>query len=37
VTLCAVHAGPLAEAILAGTLPDDVTDLHPDRFNAHAA
>jgi len=37
VTLCAVHAGPLAEAILAGTLPNDVTDLHPDRFNAHAA
>jgi len=35
VTLCAVHAGPLAEGILAGTLPDDVTDLQPDRFDAH--
>ncbi len=34
VTLCAAHAGPLAEAILAGKLPDDVTDLHPDRFDA---
>ena len=35
VTLCAAHAGPLAEGILAGALPADVTDLHPDRFNAH--
>lgn len=35
VTLCAAHAGPLAEAILAGTLPADVSDLHPDRFDAH--
>lgn len=34
VTLCAVHAGPLAEGILAGTLPADVADLHPDRFHA---
>jgi glycine/D-amino acid oxidase-like deaminating enzyme len=34
VTLCAAHAGPLAEAILAGTLPADVADLHPDRFDA---
>jgi glycine/D-amino acid oxidase-like deaminating enzyme len=35
VTLCAAHAGPLAEAILAGTLPGDLADLHPDRFDAH--
>jgi glycine/D-amino acid oxidase-like deaminating enzyme len=35
VTLCAAHAGPLAAAILAGKLPDDVADLHPDRFDAH--
>jgi glycine/D-amino acid oxidase-like deaminating enzyme len=37
VTLCAAHAGPLAEAILAGKLPDDLKDLHPDRFDAHTA
>ncbi len=37
VTLCAAHAGPLAEGILAGTLPDDLTDLHPERFGAQAA
>jgi glycine/D-amino acid oxidase-like deaminating enzyme len=36
VTLCAAHAGPLAEGILAGRLPDDVADLTPDRFDAHA-
>ena len=35
VTLCAAHAGPLAEGILAGALPDDLTDLQPDRFDAH--
>lgn len=35
VTLCAAHAGPLAEAILAGALPAEVADLHPDRFHAH--
>jgi glycine/D-amino acid oxidase-like deaminating enzyme len=35
VTLCAAHAGPLAAAILAGKLPDDVADLQPDRFDAH--
>ncbi len=35
VTLCAAHAGPLAEGILAGKLPDDVADLQPDRFDAH--
>ena len=35
VTLCAAHAGPLAEAIVAGRLPDDVADLHPDRFDVH--
>ncbi|MSP01580.1 MAG: FAD-binding oxidoreductase [Acetobacteraceae bacterium] len=37
VTLCAAHAGPLAEAILAGRLPDNVADLHPDRFDVHTA
>jgi glycine/D-amino acid oxidase-like deaminating enzyme len=37
VTLCAAHAGSLAEAILAGTLPDEVADLHPDRFDAHTS
>ena len=35
VTLCAAHAGPLAAAILAGKLPDDIADLQPDRFDAH--
>jgi glycine/D-amino acid oxidase-like deaminating enzyme len=35
VTLCAAHAGPLAEAVLAGPLPSDVTDLHPDRFDVY--
>jgi glycine/D-amino acid oxidase-like deaminating enzyme len=37
VTLCAAHAGPLAEGILAGTLPADLTDLQPERFDAQAA
>jgi glycine/D-amino acid oxidase-like deaminating enzyme len=37
VTLCAAHAGPLAEAIINGTLPGDLRDLHPDRFDAHTA
>ncbi len=32
VTLAAVHAGPLAEGILAGRLPDDLAALHPRRF-----
>ncbi len=36
VTLCAAHAGPLANGILTGKLPDDVNDLHPDRFDARA-
>ena len=35
VTLCAAHAGPLAEAIVAGILPPYLRDLHPDRFDAH--
>ncbi len=35
VTLCAAHAGPLAAAILAGKLPDDLAELQPDRFDAH--
>jgi glycine/D-amino acid oxidase-like deaminating enzyme len=32
VTLAAVHAGPLAAGIMAGTLPPLATQLHPDRF-----
>ncbi|MGG5809057.1 NAD(P)/FAD-dependent oxidoreductase [Falsiroseomonas sp. CW058] len=32
VTLAAAHAGPLAEGILAGTLPEHAADLHPSRF-----
>lgn len=32
VTLAAAHAGPLAEGILRGVLPDFAADLHPDRF-----
>ena len=36
VTLSAAHAGPLAEGILAGSLPDIVAPLHPARFHAHA-
>lgn len=37
VTLSAAHAGPLAEGILAGRLPDLVAELGPDRFHADAA
>ncbi len=37
VTLCAAHAGPLAEGILAGALPAEIDDLHPERFHAYAA
>jgi glycine/D-amino acid oxidase-like deaminating enzyme len=37
VTLAAAHAGPLAEAILAGWLPDLVAELGPERFHADAA
>lgn len=33
VTLAAQHAGPLAEGILAGRLPDSVAELHPRRFH----
>lgn len=33
VTLAAVHAGPLAEGILSGRLPDLAQDLHPRRFH----
>ena len=36
VTLSAVHAGPLAQGILAGRLPDSLADLSPDRFHARA-
>jgi glycine/D-amino acid oxidase-like deaminating enzyme len=32
VTLAAVHAGPLAEGLLRGALPDFARDLHPSRF-----
>ncbi len=37
VTLCAAHAGPLAEGILAGALPAVVDAMHPERFHAYAA
>jgi len=39
VTLAAAHAGPLAEGLLAGTLPDFARDLHPSRFigNPHVS
>lgn len=37
VTLAAAHAGPLAEAILAGRLPALVAGLGPERFDADAA
>lgn len=33
VTLAAQHAGPLAEGILAGRLPDTVAAFHPRRFH----
>lgn len=36
VTLSAVHAGPLAEGILAGRLPDALAELSPERFRAAA-
>ena len=36
VTLSAVHAGPLAAAILDGHLPDDLAPLSPERFRVHA-
>ncbi|WP_160120704.1 NAD(P)/FAD-dependent oxidoreductase [Rhodovarius lipocyclicus] len=36
VTLAAMHAGPLAEGILAGRLPEAVTELHPSRFHVPA-
>jgi glycine/D-amino acid oxidase-like deaminating enzyme len=32
VTLAAVHAGPLAEGILRGVLPELAAQLHPSRF-----
>ncbi len=32
VTLAAVHAGPLAQGILAGALPDSLAALHPRRL-----
>jgi glycine/D-amino acid oxidase-like deaminating enzyme len=32
VTLAAVHAGPLAEGILTGRLPEFANELHPSRF-----
>jgi len=36
VTLAALHAGTLAEGILAGRLPDAVAALHPRRFHVQA-
>lgn len=36
VTLSAVHAGPLAEGVLAGALPPSLVDLSPERFRVHA-
>jgi glycine/D-amino acid oxidase-like deaminating enzyme len=36
VTLAAMHAGPLAEGILAGRLPEAVAELHPRRFHVQA-
>lgn len=36
VTLAAVHAGPFAEGILAGRLPDLAAELHPRRFHVQA-
>ena len=35
VTLSAAHAGPLAQGILAGHLPEMIAPLHPGRFHAH--
>lgn len=35
VTLAAAHAGPLAQAIAEGTLPDNFASFSPDRFNVH--
>jgi glycine/D-amino acid oxidase-like deaminating enzyme len=32
VTLAAVHAGPFAEAVLTGAMPDSAAELHPSRF-----
>ena len=32
VTLAAAHAGPLAEGVLNGVLPEFARDLHPSRF-----
>jgi glycine/D-amino acid oxidase-like deaminating enzyme len=37
VTLAAAHAGPLAEGILSGRLPDSVAAFRPERFLADAA
>jgi hypothetical protein len=31
-----MHAGPLAEGILAGRLPEAVAELHPRRFHVQA-
>jgi octopine oxidase subunit B len=36
VTLSAAHAGPLAEGILTGALPETLAPLHPARFHVHA-
>jgi glycine/D-amino acid oxidase-like deaminating enzyme len=34
VTLAAAHAGPMADCIAGGRLPDDVAQLGPERFHA---
>ncbi|PIW28011.1 MAG: FAD-dependent oxidoreductase [Rhodospirillales bacterium CG15_BIG_FIL_POST_REV_8_21_14_020_66_15] len=34
VTLAAAHAGPMADCIVGGRLPDDVAVLGPERFHA---
>ncbi len=36
VTLAAAHAGPLAEGILAGRLPEFAVELHPSRFDGRS-
>lgn len=36
VTLAAAHAGPMAEAIAAGTLPDNFQSFSPDRFGVQS-
>ena len=37
VTLAATHAGPLADAIVSGTLPDPLQPFNADRFDVQDA